>query len=590
MKNFFVFTVIFALFFTLLFSEDYNHYFGNMHSHTSYSDGTADPETAYGYAKTKSALDILTITDHARDINLTSTGESEWKKTLETAHKFSDENFLGIRGFEWTITGPGHITVYDTEHFTPSMETSFSGIYKWLILNDGIGNFCHPKPRWGTFDDFAYYPMADKYMTMFEIVNTSAQMEPVYFENYIKALNKGWHIAPTANQDNHKSNWGTANRARTVFIMKNLDEKSLYESMRSMNLYASEDETAKIKFNGNNKHMGSVLYDLDEIELSLEYYDSGDFVDKIYLYSSHGMKLLNPEIYKDKDNFNFTIKKNIDRNYEWFFVRIVQKDQDDIVSAPVWVQNSDKKYVLSPVLLTENPSAGKSFTAGINLINMNFKIEKFDIIVKNGDGNILFSDEYSVEPYENKLIKITLEDETGKLFFFFEEKMAGELNVEFSSLIAKVDISHENNYSRLNTFIEKQVGIINGDFEKIRSINENSISDTDLLFVPCPDNNSFFPEYSVISDEQIQLISDLVNKGSLRTYILFESEKGTLNSSVESFNKLLLKIDSEFILKSDGKGIVRNEAYEGQNSSGLIVVKNFKDENAGEVLIKLMGD
>ena len=31
------------------------------------------------------------------------------------------------------------------------------------------------------------------------------------YEYYIMALDKGWHVAPTNNQDNHKGKWGNAN-------------------------------------------------------------------------------------------------------------------------------------------------------------------------------------------------------------------------------------------------------------------------------------------------------------------------------------------------------------------------------------------
>ncbi|MBQ5459582.1 MAG: peptidylprolyl isomerase, partial [Rhodocyclaceae bacterium] len=30
------------------------------------------------------------------------------------------------------------------------------------------------------------------------------------YEEYILALDKGWHVAPTNNQDNHKGRWGNA--------------------------------------------------------------------------------------------------------------------------------------------------------------------------------------------------------------------------------------------------------------------------------------------------------------------------------------------------------------------------------------------
>lgn len=39
-------------------------YFGNLHSHTSYSDGSGTPENAYRHARDVAGLDFLAITEH----------------------------------------------------------------------------------------------------------------------------------------------------------------------------------------------------------------------------------------------------------------------------------------------------------------------------------------------------------------------------------------------------------------------------------------------------------------------------------------------------------------------------------------------
>ena len=57
--------MLFLLFAAVSFS---NYYYGNIHSHTSYSDGTSVPAIAYAHAKDSGKIDILSITDHARDL------------------------------------------------------------------------------------------------------------------------------------------------------------------------------------------------------------------------------------------------------------------------------------------------------------------------------------------------------------------------------------------------------------------------------------------------------------------------------------------------------------------------------------------
>jgi hypothetical protein len=41
----------------------YNLYVGNMHSHTSYSDGVGTPAEAFEYARDNANIDFLAVTD-----------------------------------------------------------------------------------------------------------------------------------------------------------------------------------------------------------------------------------------------------------------------------------------------------------------------------------------------------------------------------------------------------------------------------------------------------------------------------------------------------------------------------------------------
>ena len=63
-------------------------------------------------------------------------------------------------------------------------------------------------------------------MYMVEVGNGEGQIGaggyyPSY-EQYIMALDKGWHLAPTNNQDNHKGRWGNANDARDVILTEGI--------------------------------------------------------------------------------------------------------------------------------------------------------------------------------------------------------------------------------------------------------------------------------------------------------------------------------------------------------------------------------
>jgi len=48
-------------------AQELQVFFGNLHSHTSYSDGTGTPEEAYRHARDVARLDFLAITEHNHD-------------------------------------------------------------------------------------------------------------------------------------------------------------------------------------------------------------------------------------------------------------------------------------------------------------------------------------------------------------------------------------------------------------------------------------------------------------------------------------------------------------------------------------------
>src|SRR5438094_1862355 len=49
---------------TSIFAQTLRVFFGNLHSHTAYSDGTGTPAEAYEYARTTGKLDFLCISEH----------------------------------------------------------------------------------------------------------------------------------------------------------------------------------------------------------------------------------------------------------------------------------------------------------------------------------------------------------------------------------------------------------------------------------------------------------------------------------------------------------------------------------------------
>ena len=91
-------------------------YFGNLHSHTAYSDGEGTPDEAFLWARDIAQYDFYAITDHAELLSA-----AEWDDiSIQADYYTLDGTFLAIRGFEWTHLN-GHICVYNTDSYTSAL-------------------------------------------------------------------------------------------------------------------------------------------------------------------------------------------------------------------------------------------------------------------------------------------------------------------------------------------------------------------------------------------------------------------------------------------------------------------------------------
>ncbi|MDD4826640.1 MAG: histidinol phosphatase, partial [Mesotoga sp.] len=65
-------------------------FFGNIHAHTSYSDGLGTPEEAFEHARNSGVVDIQAITDHDHDLNY-PLPDGSWKldRIIEMAERFT---------------------------------------------------------------------------------------------------------------------------------------------------------------------------------------------------------------------------------------------------------------------------------------------------------------------------------------------------------------------------------------------------------------------------------------------------------------------------------------------------------------------
>lgn len=343
---------------------EYNVYFGQIHAHTNLSDGAGEVEDAFKYAAKANNVDFLAITDHSNWLeetagtnNIADASKSpKWIRGKKAAADITaaESDFVGIYAYEMTWSGGsiGHMNTFNTPGFenrnnapfktTTALKTYFEAL---KTQPQSISMFNHPGKTFGDFGDFSYWdPAIDNMVTLIEVGNGEGPVrQSGYFpsyEFYTRALDKGWHLAPANNQDNHKGKWGDANTARTVILAPELTEEAIYDAMRDKRVYATEDHNLSIIYTLNNSIMGSIVKDTEApVNISVDINDPDkEAIGKVEVIVNGGMVVGTKNVTTHDETVDFTIPSN----YSYYFIRITQTDKDIAVTAPVWVGNVEK--------------------------------------------------------------------------------------------------------------------------------------------------------------------------------------------------------------------------------------------------------
>ena len=391
----------------------FQRYFGQLHSHTQYSDGAGSLESALAYIKAlpdNANVDFVAFTDHSNYFDKSGAANPEgalydmtkateysqqtWKSYKDAVAAFNTENagsMVAIAGFEMTWSGgPGHINTFNTpgivsrNNATLNNKTKDAGLqayYKLLSQTEGansISQFNHPGTTFGNFIDFGYWDaVVDTRMYMVEVGNGEGQIGaggyyPSY-EQYIMALDKGWHVAPTNNQDNHKGRWGNANDARDVILTDDFTEDGIYAALRARRMYATEDKNLELDYTVNGNMMGSII-DVPEklnFEISFNDPDRTDSIAKVELVVNSGKVAYTWDSAADLAKGSVSVE--LAPEYTYYFVRVTEGDGDLAVTAPVWVGESLKLGISKAECGTSTPVTDEELTITTTFFNSEAK-------------------------------------------------------------------------------------------------------------------------------------------------------------------------------------------------------------------------
>ncbi len=370
--------------FTEEFDFDWNLYFGQLHAHTDISNGAGSVEEAFQYASQVDGLDFFAVTDHSDSFDNADMGaidadgadiSADWAAGKQAAASVTGEDFVGLFGFEMTWPEDkqlGHISTFNTPGWQTRDQADFENVptalenyYKALTAVPGsVSQFNHPDDIHGDFERFDHYsPQYDAAVSLLEVAGEEGVVDCGYYD---RALDEGWHVAPTNNQNNHNGQWGDASDARTVVLAKSLTKEALYAAMKDRRVYATQDSDLAIYYELNGTVMGSIIPKSESAAVTVFLSDPTDeAIGNVEVVTDGGAVLVSEYV----ETPSQVLELSASGGHSYYYLRITQPDGDVAVTAPVWMDGYDDIGIESFTSDTLTPARDEEIGLTVTLFN-----------------------------------------------------------------------------------------------------------------------------------------------------------------------------------------------------------------------------
>jgi hypothetical protein len=368
----------------------YTIWYGDLHSQTNHSDGGGElatchgeqapqsspygPADAYQYAMNR-GLDMLMTSEHnhmfdgSTGTNTSAdpaTAHNLFASGLQAAATFhaAHPDFLSIYGQEWgVINNGGHMNIFNADGLIEWEKNSagqligdyeiakgdYGALYTLMRSKGWIGQFNHPAQS-GQFvvggTNFGYTADGDQVMVLAEVLNSSAfsvntteseTSRPNYETAFNTILERGYHVAPSSDQDNHCANWGASFTNRTGVLIPAgtaLSLDSFLDALRARRVFATEDKTAQIVLTANGHVMGERFSNSGPLTLTVDYASSsGQTAQRVQLFE--GVPGSNGTVSSPSETATTTLTPAVGQHF--YYAKITQANGLRLWSAPVWV-------------------------------------------------------------------------------------------------------------------------------------------------------------------------------------------------------------------------------------------------------------
>jgi hypothetical protein len=255
-------------------------FWGDLHGHSNFSDGTGVPEDYFVYARDVSALDVAALTDHDHWGMLPLYSHPELWQEIETQTRLFHEpgRFVTLLGYEWTswIYGHRHVLYFEDQGpvFPWSDPRTESPTQLWKALEGQRAlTFAHHSAGGPIAVDWSI-PPDPRFEPVTEIVSIHGSSEapdspnpighPVAGNFVRDALDRGYRLGFIGSGDRHDGHPGAYQTdppmgGLAAILADELTRDGVLEALRARRVYASNGPRMLLRAALGTHRMGETL-------------------------------------------------------------------------------------------------------------------------------------------------------------------------------------------------------------------------------------------------------------------------------------------------------------------------------------------
>ncbi|MBI1353143.1 MAG: DUF3604 domain-containing protein [Acidobacteria bacterium] len=344
-------------------------YWGDLHTHTRYSDGRGTPREMLEFGRKYASIDFCAVTDHAF-----TTTDWMWEEIQRTANEMNEPGrYVTFLGYEWsgvTDVGGDH-NVFTVEDSMPLIRSYTGYSYRNLRMYHG------PNKQAGHVEDL-FRMLAENFRDENLLViphfggrrgnpewhNPKLQRGIEIFSDHRRSedwattfLERGHRVGVMASTDNHSGNagYGVRRTAREVgedqplfsrfspeeggtaliaVYGESLDRQGVFQGVYHRRTYATTGERIVLEFSVNGEPMGGEIEAGPDASIRLS--AIGTTAIKTVRIVKNGKILHALDPGGDTAALEFVDRTGAAPG-DYYYLDLVQADGEKAISSPVWV-------------------------------------------------------------------------------------------------------------------------------------------------------------------------------------------------------------------------------------------------------------